>query len=420
MARFDHRSVQRARFAVESTFGTDLTSDVASNFDDLRHKPTAMMRETAMAPDETVVQRFRQQRNDVLGPDAGSIPLECYWTPTNEAIDENTTATKDEQSKFLEHAFGGYTAPGQGSLSASGEATTGCIVTGAEGSQFSENTIVAAQAGGSGAVYPRLLATVSTDTLVWWPALPSAIANGGTVHNAQNIYYDDSTESWLQILTETRIDRGNIWLLRGGAAHDFSMNLSRGQLVSWSCNVRGAVYDHDDEITTPQGGGSLAAASYTDGSPVWGNEGGCHFGPTSSSTLATVRCTAIEIDFGLGWIENPDHAGVEGIGEWHRDRGRITVALTILKPAGDGTYEAYHDAWKAETDYGFLWWLGATAGSGLAIAGRTGQIIKVEPVEVNGLEAQKVTLLMKENDQSTGGSTPTTALAASPLVIGGW
>ena len=418
---YDYRQVQRLRFAIETSFGTDLTSDVANNFDDLRHMPTAIGRETQMAPDETVVQRDRQRRNDVLGPDKATCPIECYWTPTNEAIDADTTATQDEQQKFLEHVFGGYVAPGQGSLSASGEATTGCVVTGTEGGQFDENTFIATRAAGAGAVVPRLVATVSTDTLVWWPALSAAPSTGDTIYNAQNIYYDDTTQKWVQLLVETVKDRGNIWLLRGGAAHDFKMTLNRGGLVKWSCTVQGAVYDHDDEITTPQGGSSLAAASYTDGGPVWGDEGGCHFGPTSSSALASVRCVAIEINFGLGWIDVGDQAGTEGMGEWYRDsRGRIEVSLTMLKDASAGTYELWHDAWKAETDYGFLWWLGATAGSGLAIAGRTGQITKVEAVEHNGLEAQKVTLLMKENNQSSGGSTPTSAATGSPLVLGHW
>ena len=57
---------------------------------------------------------------------------------------------------------------------------------------------------------------------------------------------------------------------------------------------------------------------------------------------------------------------------------------------------------------------------GVAAAGRTGQITNVQTVEVNGLEAQKVTLLMKENNQSSGGATPTSAATASPVVLGHW
>lgn len=413
----DHRHVQRLRFAVETTFGADLSSDVATNYDDIRHKPTAIVRDTQMAPDETARQRPWQQNNDVLGPDRGTCSLECYWTGTNQALDADTTPVKTEQSKLLEVAMGGYDAPGQGSLSASGEATTGCVVTAAEGGQFAENSFVGVTV--SGVTYPRLVATVSTDTLTWWPALPSAHANASTIHNAQNIFFDDSSPKWLQVLSEARFDRGNVWQLRGCSV-DLAMGLGRGGLLTYTCNLNGARYEHDDEISVPQGGSALAAASYDGTGPLWGNEGGCHLGPTSDSTLNLVRCLDISVDFGIAHVEAPDHAGLEGIGEWYRQLGnRVMVELTIEKPAGAGTYELYQDAFKAETDYGFMWWVGATAGAINAIAGRTCQIVKApEAGENNGLETIKLTLLVKENDQSTGGTTPTTAQAASPLVLG--
>ena len=414
----DRLDVQRLRVAHESTFGTDLTSDVASNFNDIRHKPTQIMRAPMMAPDETAVQAFRKQNNDVIGPKRGECALECYFTGTNQALDATTSPTKTEQSKIFEHVLGGYESD-QGSESASGEATTGCVVTGGHGSRFDENTICAMQAGGSGDVLPRLIETVSTDTLVWWPALPSAISNGADVYNAQQCFYDDTNESYLQLLAEARLDRGDIWLLRGGALHDFKLGLARGGLVTWSGSVKGAVYDHDDEITTPQGGGSLGRGTVDGTGPKWGQEGGCHFGPSASSTLALQQCVEIGIDFGAGWIEWPLHSGVAGVGGWDHDRGRIEVTFTFLVDASSGTYEAWNDAFEAETDYGFLFWLGATAGNILAIGGRNGQISKApEASSWNGLKAQKITLLMKENQNSTDGASPSTAVRASPLVIG--
>jgi len=414
----DHRQVQRLRFAVETTFGADATGDVANNFDDLRVKPTVIARTPEFAEDETSVQRFHQQRDDVKGPDRGSCAIESYWTSTNEAIDDSTTVTKNEQQKFLEVCLGGYNAPGQGSLSASGEATTGCVVTATEGDQFTENSHVGIIL--SGVFHPRLLATAdpgSNDTLVWWPALPSAIVNATAVHNAENIYYNETTEKWIQILHETALDRGNLWLLSGGNA-DLSLNLARGGLTTWSSTVNGALFEHDDEIATPQGGSALAAAAFTDSAPIWGNEGGCHFAASSSSTLTLVNCVEINVDFGVNWQDVPDHNGVEGVGEWFRDRGRKTIELTIIPDSSGGTYEVWHDAMVAGTDYGLYFWLGATAGATRAIGARNCQIIFVEPVEVNGMEAQKLTLLVKENQNSTGAGTPTTAIAASPIVLG--
>jgi len=406
MPTYDHRAVQRVRFAVETTFGADATGDVATNFFDLRAKPTVIERAPQTAPDETSVQRFHQQRDDVFGADHGSCVIEAYWTS------QNTLATKSSQSKFLETVLGGYALPGTNSLSASGEAATGCVVSAGEGAQFDENSFVGVTV--DGVVYPRLVATVTTDTLVWWPALPSAHATGSAILNAQNIFYDESVSKWLQILSEAAIDRGNIWLL-SGCAGDLSMSLQRGGLVSWSSNVMGALHEHDDEIATPQGGGAIAAAAYVDSAPKWGNEGGCHFAPTTDSTLTLVRLAEIAIDFGIKWVEIPMPSGVEGIGEYYRDRGRKTITLTILKPASEGTHELYRDAMRAGTHYGVMFWLGATANNINAIAARNCQIIKVEDTEVGGVNAQKVTVLAEENDRSTD---QTTTQRRSPMVLG--
>jgi len=409
----DLRQVQRVRFAVESTFGADATGDVAANFDDLRCKPTAIVPETAIAADETAVQYFHEQRDYVRGPERGSCAIDAYWTSVETAISESVTTTKMEQSKFLETILGGYGAPGQGSLVASGAATTGCVVTASEGSQFTDNSFVGLSV--SGVFYPRLVATVSTDTLVWWPALPAAVSVGAVVHNAQNIYYDESLEKWLQILAESRIDRGNIFLLSGGAG-DLSMTLARGGLVTWASTVKGALREHDDEIATPQGGGALAAAAFTDSIPTWGHSGGFHLAPTTDSTLTPVRLWEISVDFGIKWIEVPDPQGVEGMGEWHRDRGEKIIELTIERDAAGGAYELYRDAYRAGTDYGMLYWLGGSGGEVRAIGARTCQIQKEpEPVVYQGMEALKLTLLGKLNSQ---GTDLTTAVRRSPIVLG--
>lgn len=410
----DTLEVSRTRVSIETTFGADATSDVASNFDDIRIKPTQAMREPMMAPDETAVQRFYQRRNDVIGPKRGSVPLEAYWTGMNQTLDVSTSPTQTEQSKVFEHALGGYQSD-QGSTCASGEAADGAVVATGHGTRFAENTMVGVI--NSGVVYPRIIKTISTDTLTWWPNLPSAPATSSAVYNSQTNYYKSTTEKWMQMLCEGNLDRGDIWLVRGGALHDFKLKLERGGLLTWSGTVRGAVYDHDDEITTPQGGSAIAAASFTDTGPKWGMEGGLHFGPTSSGTLTLVECVQIEVNFDVRWLETPKHSGVAGIGGWDRERPRAEVSLTLLTNAASGNYEVYEDAMHAETDYGFLFWLGSEVGNILAIGGTTGQITKVEPTTFNSRKAQKVTLMMRENSLSTGGTTPTSENAGSPLII---
>ena len=414
MPRYDHRQVQRLRFATMSSFDADMTSDVATNFKDLRHKPTAITRGTLVAPDETVVQRFFQRRNYVLGPDRGGCQLEAYFTSTAEALAASITPTKRPQSMFFEALMGGYYADEGSTVEASpAPTTTGCTVASGDGAHFEEGQIIGVPVGG--VVYPRFLATISTDAITWWPALPSAPANGATIYNAQNNYFDESVRKYLQILSEAAVDRGNIWSL-SGCQGDLAFNLERGGLITWTSALMGALYEHDDEIAVPQGGGSIGAASFSNSTPRWGAEGGCHFGPTGSTTLSLVKAQTLTINPGISWIEVGNHSGVEGLGEWERDRTEATAELTILKDASAGTYELYHDAFKSETDYGLLWWVGASAGSIPAIAATTMQIMAApEAVEINGLEGLKLSLLIKENSLCTDMST---AQRRSPLYIG--
>lgn len=414
MARYDHRQVQRIRFAVESAFGADATSDVGSNFFDLRAMPTVITRGTLTAPDETVVQRFFQRHNHVLGPDRGGCQIEAYFSSTGEALKASVAPTKTPQSRFLEALMGGYYADEGGVIEASpAPTTTGCTVGTSEGALFEVGTFVGLTVGG--VVYPRLLVDVDGDDLEWWPALPSPPAGGSDVLNAQSIYFDEASEKSLQILSEAAVDRSNIWLLKG-CQGDLAFSLERGGLVTWTSSLQGALFEHDDDIATPQGGSPIGTASLGGARPIWGAEGGVHFGPANSSTLNLVRCQEIAVSPGISWIEVGDHAGVDGIGEWERDRGEATVELTILRDANDSAYEEYHDWFKSETDVGALWWVGAVGGQIPAIAAPTAQIMSApEPVEVNGLEAIKVVLMLKENSLS---GSYATARQRSPLVIG--
>lgn len=413
MTTYDLKEVQRVRFAVESTFGTDLTSDVGSNFYDIRHEPTQLQRATVTVPDGTVVQRAFQRRNDVLGPDRWQIQLMSQWVPTNEAITTAVTPTQIAQSRLLEALLGGYDADSGGVLQA-GVTASGGDVAGGEGANFSAGQVAAIPL--SGRVYPVIITSVSTDTLAWWPTLPSAPATSAIIYGSQTIYLTENPSNALQVLAEFKQQRGNLWLGRGGQG-DLTLNLSRGDLAKWSTTIQGAVYDHDDEITTPQGGSSLAAASYDGAGPVIVSEGGCHFSPTGTPAFNAVRFSEVTVNFSRTWLEVGDHSqtDLDGMGQWHLNpRERITIELTLLQGA---PYETYHDAFKAETDYGLLLWIdGGGAGKGLCLAAPTCQIAKApEPAESFGLVGQKLTLLVKES--SLSGAT-TTELETSPIVLG--
>lgn|SRR5574341_266698 len=411
MPNYDQRQVQRARFAIESTFGTDLTTDVPTNFFDLRHEPTFVSRDSMETADDTVVQRNYQRRNHVRGPDHAGAQVTAKWTGTNQALDSATAPTKRAQSKMLEALLGGYNAA-QGSAVASAPTTTGAVVTAGHGVRFTEGTLAGVVVGG--VTYPVLITTVATDTLTWWPALPSAPIVAGVIYNSQSNYLTDTPVKYIQMLAEVPKDRNNIWLGVGGQG-DFSLDLTRGQLAKWSSTLRFARWLHDDEIAVPQGGSAIALASYDDTGPIFANEGGIHFNQTSLSTRQLVRCQSLSLNFAVEWFEVGLHSGVEGLGAWERNtRGEITAEMQMLAP---GAYEEFHDLWSAETDVGFLYWLGSAGGSIRAIAAPTCHIMKApEVVEVFGMEGLKLTLLIKENSKS---SSQATEAQRSPLVMGG-
>lgn len=412
MPNYGQPGVERARFAIESSsYGTDLTSDVPTNFFDLRiAAPTGIDRATLTTPDTTVVQYAYERKNDVLGPDRGQAEIMSWWTGTNQALDSTTSPTKRAQSKMLEALVGGYNAD-QGSAVASAPTTTGCVVTGGHGSRFTIGTLIGVAV--SGVVYPVLVTDVSTDTLTWWPALANAPSVAGAVYNSQSIYLTDTPTKRIQMLWEDAKDRNNIWLGTGGKG-DLKLDLARNGLAKWSSTLNFMKWLHDDEIATPQGGGAIALASYDDTAPIYTDEGGFHFNETSLSTRQMIASQSISLNLGIEWFEVGNYAGVEGLDNWERNtRPEIIAELELLAP---GQYEAFHDLHRSATDVGFLFWYGSAAGSIRAFAAPTCYIRKVERADVFGMKGLKLTLLLKLNSKS---ASQATEAGRSPFVLGG-
>lgn len=418
MASYDLPQIQRVRFAVEAdgSFGGDLTGDVGTNFFDIRHEPTRLMRQPLMVEDTTVVQAAFQRRNDVRGPSRASLALTSFWCSTGQALNASTSPTKTSQIKLMEALLGGYHADEGSTVEASpSPTTTGCTVASGHGARFAIGQIAAfVQAG---VAYPVLITNISTDALTWWPALPSAPTAADVVYNSQTIYCADQPATTIQALAEAAKQRKNIWLGVGGQG-DFSLSLTRNELAKWSSTINFARSYHDDEIATPQSGGAIARATYDGGPQIVAFKGGCHLGPSSSSTRTLVHLQDITINFGRSWLEMGLHDGVEGLGPWQLNtRERITIELTVQHRSPSTAYDTYHDAFEAGSDYGLMLWLdGGGAGQGRVLCAPSCQIAAApEPVEAFGTEGHKLTLLVKENGLS---ASLATALGRSPFVLG--
>lgn len=414
MSNYDIIKVQRVRFSVESTFGVDRTADVASNFFDVRHLPTQLMRKATFVEDESAVQRMWQRNHDVHGPDRWEMSLTSHWVGTGNALNTAATSTKTGQNKVLEQLLGGYyDAAGSDVVASPSPTTTGASVTTGQGSRFREGQLAGIALGGGTTIYPVLITGVSTDALTWWPALPSAPSTGDDVLNSQTVYMTDRPAGSLQVLAEAAINRGNIWLGKGSQG-DFALDLSFGANAKWTTKLTGCRYDHDDELTTPQGGSAIAAATYDGTGPIVSFEGGLHFGPSGATTRSMIR-GEVSFNFDRKWQEIVDFSatGNDGLGQYHVDRGRPMVEITT--PWSSDTEEAYDDAMQAETEYGVLAWLGTTGGYVRAACAPTLQIVGIEPTEWRGTQALKISCLMLENGHSGSKSTE---IKRSPVVLG--
>lgn len=411
MASYDQPQIQRARFAIESSFGADMTGDVAANFFDLRHEPIDFTPDDLTVPDPTVVQRDFQRYNDIRGPKRGNAALTSPWSGTGQALGAGATPTKTAQSTMLEALLGGYHAGSGGTIESSPAPTT----TGAElddASGFSEGTIAAVSVNGT--VYPVYITEVSGDAVSWWPALPAAPQVGATLFNSQSIYLTGQPPSTIQMLWEAAKQRGNIWLAKGGQG-DFSLDLTRNQIANWSTTLSFADYAHDSEMATPQGGSPIGVADYDGTGPIVAFRGGVHFGPTSDPTRRLVNATEITFNFNRAWLEQGLFSGVEGLDAPQLDtRGEMTCEITLRVP---DPWEAYHQDYEAQTDFGMLLWLdGGGAGKGRSIAIPTMTIRQPpQPATPGDVRGVQLTMLVKE---STLTSDMGTEIQRSPIVLG--
>lgn len=406
--------LQRLRVSVEpnGSYGIDRTS-VIGNFTDLRFTKAELGRGLEAHPDASVVQRMHQRRLTKFGFQRPALDFESYLCSTDEALASGVVATKTTQSTVLEAMCGGYTCGNSatgGSAVASGGTTTGAVVTAASGGRFHVGTIVWVETGsGTGLYLPVRIATITTDTLTWTPALPSSAATGAKILQSQQIQPGDinpSAATWLQFLVEEE-DRDDVWLALGMQG-SLGISWQLGQPAMWSASFAGARWMHDDEIATPQGGAALAVGTLLGSGPIPIKSGGCVLSPASGTVRTTPIIDDVEIGLGLSWQPVSSHNGVEGIAEM----AFIRSEQPTFKCSVRSDDESWTDVLVAETYYRALLWAGNTGGKQIAIECPKMQLI-AEPtrVEKNGLRWWGLQFGLFEDDGSTD---QTTALRRAP------
>jgi hypothetical protein len=403
VTQYDLTGVQRVRAAVESSMGTDMTSDIATNFFDLRVcEHTEIMRKTVVGEDATVVQRPMQQNPVVVSEiDRWDASVKCYWQASGVALNSAASPTQIGQNKFLEVVLGGYyAAAGSDVVASPSPTTTSFSVTTGHGSRFREGQLIGILSGST--VSLRLVTAISTDALTIWPALSGAPSTGDDVLNGQILYPTDAPSGSLNLLVEKAIDRNDIYLGMG-AQGTFALDMKRGDLMSWTVALTGSTSKHDDEFTTPLTSGStITAATFTGSAPLHSMNGLLHFGTAAGTTLTSIRDASMTVNFNLANLEVDQMSGSDGIGQWQRNtRPPMTIELTI-----PGPHETYHDAFLASTLYGVLAQFGSSSTTVRGFCAPTLQIVAPpEPVDINGMRGTKLSLRMLENGHSSDKAT---------------
>lgn len=388
--------IARVRASVESTFATDRTSDVASNFFQVRADSVGAPRWSQEQLPSEPLRSFRVQRYVTEhGFTRGQVTIEGDLVSTGVELNKDATATKDSTSKLLEQMIGGYQAGGSagsgaGSLVASGASSTGVTVTAAQGARFDKLGIPVAveTASASGLFEVTEIKTVSTDALTFTRALTFTPAVGAKVINAQVLYPTDQPTGTLQWLVEHTRDRDNIFLYLG-CQGTVSLTWALGQKVRWSTQQQVTKILHDDEITTPQGGGSMSVYTLDGGSPVIARAGAISFNPSTATTRVAPNVAELTIDLGIAWIDVPSFNGTEGRAGFEQAPGAPSFKIKV--PHADETYK---DALVAQTPYRLIAQAGNVGGRMLAFCAPYCQIVEIAPTQVNGLEYDEITCIM--------------------------
>lgn len=407
-------ALRRYRGRVETAFATDETDQTLAEVRCVRGDFRAL---DEIHRDEGIVQRPYTRRPHYLGRTTCEVDFLADLYTAAAALNSaasNPAAPRTTLGLMMRAFMGGWVA-NQGSASASGEASTGCVVTGGHGGRFGAGRAVGVETTVANEINVRWLKTVSTDTLAWKVALASAPANGADIFNSETFYLTNNVSQTWQMLCETA-DRDWIWLALGLQATAMTIEWPRfgPPRIGWS--LRGADYEHEDEFASDIGGAALAAGTYVDGDPPIAHKGSLLFGEggaTAANTTRTpVQHASVTVSPRWSVVEVPDVHGKNGIGSWQRIRPDGGAAATVeLTVPGDS--EQYWDGFRSKTKYHLEGQAGIAAGStwGMEIA----TLVMTGPpreVNVDGMLYQQLPMEAMEDENSTDQSTE---LRVSPV-----
>lgn len=404
---FMQPGVGRVRVGIEpnGSYAVDLTDDM-NDLLDLRTTEASVTFGQQMLADASIVQRYWQRRLDVLGFDRPSFELASYFVGSGQTINAAASITKTTQIKMFEAILGGYLSPGAGSTVAASPSPTTTSFTAASGhgSRFTAGGHVWVQIGTSYEF--NVVKTVSTDALTFKWAFSSAPSTGAVVLNSLHAFPEEPSvaQTSLQVLWEAAYNREHIFLLKGGQATTFALNMALGEQPTWTASLAFATDVHDNDIATPQGGSAIAAATFDGGEPTVFTKGGLLFGPIADTARTLIDYTSVSLTPNVTHSPIASPHGTQGIRLMWRERGEAPTLQFTCPVEGTNAYD-WRAARDAGTKYQCAHFCGGSAGDFRAWEAGTVQIMDVVEADAGGRRGVTVTAKVLEDENATSQST---------------
>lgn len=308
-------------FAAESSYGALPTMTRAFPLD----TPVLTLEQAELEVNDISV-----YQGDYMDPVKGLKTARAQWSygirPYGTQYDKDASPAEFWLSKMLKSAFGAHTQAA-GSLVASGAATTGCVVTGGQGSRFTAGTWVAVETGGSGGTLePVLITSVSTDTLTWKPSTSGTPFVTGKIINSDTFTFGEtfSTSYYLQGV-DVGDTTNHAWSCKAGRTDALDLTTERGALLRAQQTMMFADWDGPTTADT------ITAAAATDPTAS-------HMALAGATTLLQDKTTltrthypfeSLKISMTPGHVHTPELGGTGGTTNVFHLGSRIRGAVEI-------------------------------------------------------------------------------------------
>lgn len=403
------KRVERLRIAEEaagsSTFAVDLSGSIAS-FDDLFYRALEITLGRDMLPTDQVTQRPYTNPYTVIGRKTAEASIETDLLPRGTALTAGTTPayTDTAMGTLLKVIMGGYYADEGDTEDGAFASTTSVVGVATDGSRWTPGGAIGVN--NANGFEMREVSSIAGNQITPKVQFSAAPTNGSAVTNAETFFLTDDPATSLQMVVETA-DRDDIWWLQGMQASSISFDLTLNALATMTVGLRGADWEHDDDVGTPLGGGALALGTIADGEPIPFYRAYAYFQtrgapPMAYSAANELDISALTLTLDLAYEPIPSPSGVNGVRRWKLVPRRPMASVEFVIPFEN---ESLWDDWAGRQPKALFIQVGRVAGNTVLLSLPHLQIQNVQRVEsspsLHGIRVTATALEDNATDQTT-------------------